>query len=122
MEGSNDEEIPQNMLDAKKFFEKYENVESLLRDKIDRSRNSFTAKDLTKCIDFMCDRFQTRFISIDKNGILILENNETTHNLCISLSCYREESLNAINEIIDKMGNTNDENEGIRKIYKNDDL
>jgi len=111
LEGS--EEITKNMLNAGKFFEKFENVESLLRETIDRSRMSFTVEDMKKCIEFVCDKFQIKFVSIDNMGMLTFRNNEMTHKLHVSLLCYREESIIAIKEIIHNIKNTNDKNEEI---------
>lgn len=108
LEGSKYEKTPANMLDAGKFFEKFDNVESLLRETIDRSRMNFTVEDIKKCIELVCNRFQIQFVSIDNKGILTFRNNETTCELYISLLCYREESVKAIKEIIHKIEHVND--------------
>lgn len=105
LKGSEHEEVPPNMLDAEKFFGKFDNVECLLRETVDRSRMSFTIKDIKKCIETVCDKFQIKFVSIDNRGILVFRDNENTHKLCVSLLCYREESVTAIKKIISDIKN-----------------
>lgn len=107
LDGNEYEEIPPNMVNAGKFFEKFDNIENLLRDTVDRSRMSFGVEDIKKFMELMYDRFQIKFVSIDNRGILAFRNNEATHRLYVSLLCYREESINAVKEIIHNIKDIN---------------
>ena len=101
LEGHVQGEVPKNMLDAEKYLAKFENIEELLRETVDRSRMSFVVEDIMKCIELLCDRFQIIFASIDDRGRLIFRDNEYTHKLYVSLLCYREESIKAVKEMME---------------------
>ena len=101
LEGNIQGEVPKSMLDAEKYLEKFENIEELLKETVDRSRMSFAVKDIMKCIEVICDRFQIKFVSIDDRGRLIFRDNEDTFKLYVSLLCYREESVKAVREIME---------------------
>lgn len=94
-------EIPQSMLDAEKYLGKFENIEELLKETVDRSRMNFSVEDIMKCIEIICDRFQIKFIYIDDRGRLIFRDNKDTFKLYVSLLCYREESVKAVKKIME---------------------
>ena len=101
LEGDVNGEVPQSMLDAEKYLEKFENIEELLKDTVDRSRMSFVVEDIMKCIGIICDRFQIKFVYIDYMGRLTFRDNGDIHQLYVSLLCYRAESVEAVNKIME---------------------
>ena len=94
-------EVPQNMLDAGKYLGKFENIEQLLRETVDRSRMNFSVGDIMKCIEIICGRFQIKFIYADYRGRLIFRDSKDTFKLYVSLLCYREESIESVKKIME---------------------